>query len=214
MKYTVAYIDEVDSDIRSFKRSVLLRSTEKFDVISYKPRPSINETISEIFENHIDAIVADFRLSEEDPLVHYNGSDVIREILNIRIDFPVFILTSFEDDAIDKGFDVNIVYEKKDIQESSKFFEKVIIQIKKHKAKIELAEVRLIELLKKQNEGEITYLEEEELITLDSFIEKTLDRKSSIPNNFKCNSNSERLNKLIDKTDELINEIKLKKKNE
>ena len=73
------------------------------------------------------------RLSEEDPTVHYNGSDVIKEILNIRKDFPVFILTSFEDDAIDKGFDVNIVYEKKEIQESPKFFEKVIIQIKKHK---------------------------------------------------------------------------------
>lgn len=210
MSYKVAYIDEVDSDIRSFKRSVLLRANEKFEVVSFKPKSSITETVKEIFESHVDAIVADFRLSEEDPTVHYNGSDVIREILNIRKDFPVFILTSFEDDAIDKGFDVNIVYEKKEIQESPKFFEKVITQIKKHKAKVEMAEIRLLELIGKRKKEALTYAEEEELIELDSVIEKNLDKKGAIPDDFKKNTNTERLNDLINKTDELIREIKSK----
>lgn len=214
MKYKVAYIDEQDADIRSFKRSVLLRSAEKFEVFSVKPKSSIEDTITEIFEGDVDAVIADFRLSEEDPTVHYNGSDIVREVLNIRAEFPVFILTSFEDDAIDKGFDVNIVYEKKDIQENGKFFEKVILQIKKHKSKIENAELRLKELIEKRQKGPLNNREEEELIELDSMIEKTLDKRNSIPPDFKTITNTEKLNELINKTEELIKEVKSKKENE
>ena len=211
MNYRVAYIDEQDADIRSFKRSVLLRSVEKFEVCSVKPKSSIEDTIVEIFDCGVDAVIADFRLSEEDPTVHYNGSDIVREVLNIRAEFPVFILTSFEDDAIDKGFDVNIVYEKKDIQENGKFFEKVILQIKKHKSKIENAELRLNELLVKKQKEPLNNREEEELIELDSLIEKTLDKRNSIPADFKKITNTEKLRELINKTDELIREVKSKK---
>lgn len=208
MKYKVAYIDEVDRDIRSFKRSVLLRANEKFDVITIKPKPSIEETVSEIFENNVNAVVADFRLSEEDPTVHYNGSDVIRTVLNIRKGFPAFILTSFEDDAVDKGFDVNIVYEKKDIQTDSKFFDKVIIQIKKHLAKIESAEIRLLELIEKKKNSSLSFSEEKEFMDLDELIEESLDNRSAIPENLKLFANAEKLESILKKADEIINEVK------
>ena len=162
MNYKVAYIDEVDSDIRSFKRSVLLRANTKFEVVVVKPKEDINETVKDILDSSVDAIVSDFKLSEEAPNVHYNGSDIINAILEIREDFPVFILTSFEQDAEDKGSDVNIVYEKVDVQESSKFFDKVIHQIKKHKAKIESAEIRILELKEKQKDDTLTMSEEQE----------------------------------------------------
>lgn len=210
MNYKVAYIDEMDSDIRSFKRSVLLRANEKFEVVAIKPRADINETVSLIFENFVDAVVADFRLSEEDPTVHYNGSDLIKEVLNIRDDFPVFILTSFEDDAVDQGFDVNIVYEKVDVQETSKFFDKVILQIKKHKAKIESAELRILELTEKRKNTPLTNSEEQELLELDSLIEKSLDRKSKMPTDLKASTNSERLEELLNKADKIIEAINKK----
>lgn len=210
MSYKVAYIDEMDSDIRSFKRSVLLRANEKFEVVAIKPRADISETVSLIFENFVDAVVADFRLSEEDPTVHYNGSDLIKEILNVREDFPVFILTSFEDDAVDQGFDVNIVYEKVDVQETSKFFDKVILQIKKHKAKIETAELKILELTEKRKNTSLTNSEEQELLELDSLIEKSLDRKSKMPTDLKESTNSERLKELLNKADKIIEAINKK----
>lgn len=210
MSFKVAYIDEMDSDIRSFKRSVLLRANEKFDVVSIKPKADIHETVSLIFENFVDAVVADFRLSEEDPTIHYNGSDLIKEVLFIREDFPVFILTSFEDDAVDKGFDVNIVYEKIDVQETSKFFDKVILQIKKYKAKIESAEIRILELTEKRKTTPLTNSEEEELLELDYLIEKSLDKKSKIPIDLKDSTNSDRLKELINKADEIIEAINKK----
>ena len=213
MKYKVAYIDEVDRDIRSFKRSVLLRANVKFDVITVKPKSSIEDTVSEVFEQYADAVVADFRLSEEDPKVHYNGSDVIKQVLETRKDFPVFILTSFEDDAIDKGFDVNIVYEKKDIQSDSNFFNRVITQIKKHKAKIESAEIRLLELIEKKKNEPLLQSEEKEFLDLDILIEGSLDKRAIIPDDLKINSNTERLESILKKADEIIKEVKNKEIN-
>ena len=207
MSYKVVYIDEVDADIRSFKRSVALRANEKFDVISVKPKEDIIETVREIFSNFPDAIVADFRLSEEAPDVHYNGSDVIKEILSIRENFPVFILTSFEEDAEDKGFDVNIIYEKVEVQESSKFFDKVILQIKKHKSKIESAEIRIIELKKIQKDSSLTMSEEQELIDLDSLVSKSLDKRGFIKKDIKVSTNTDRLQALIKKADDIIDAI-------
>jgi DNA-binding NarL/FixJ family response regulator len=211
MSYKVVYIDEVDADIRSFKRSVALRANEKFEVIPIKPKEDILETVEEIFSAFPDAVVADFRLSEEAPEVHYNGADVIKEILTIREDFPVFILTSFEEDAEDKGFDVNIIYEKVDVQESSKFFDKVILQIKKHKARIESAEVRIIELQKKLSEESLTSSEEQELMDLDSLVSKSLDKRGFIQENIRISSNTDRLQALIKKADDIIEAISKQK---
>ena len=207
MSYKVVYIDEVDADIRSFKRSMALRANEKFEIIAIKPREEISETIDEVFSAFPDAIVADFRLSEEAPQVHYNGSDVIKEILSIRENFPVFILTSFEEDAEDKGFDVNIIYEKVDVQESSKFFDKVILQIKKYKARIESAEIRILELRKKMLEDSLTSSEEQELMDLDSLVSKSLDKRGYIQEDLKISSNTDRLQALIKKADDIIDAI-------
>lgn len=211
MNYKVAYIDEVDSDIRSFKRSVLLRANTKFEVVVIKPKEDINETVREILSSSVDAIVSDFKLSEEAPMVHYNGSDVINAILGIREDFPVFILTSFEQDAEDKGSDVNIVYEKVDVQESSKFFDKVVHQIKKHKAKIESAETRLIELKEKQKNTSLTMTEEQELLDLDSLVSKSLDKRGFIKEDIRVSSNTDRLKALIKKADNIIDAINKQK---
>jgi DNA-binding NarL/FixJ family response regulator len=212
MNYKVAYIDEVDSDIRSFKRSVLLRANTKFEVVVVKPKEDINETVKDILDSSVDAIVSDFKLSEEAPNVHYNGSDIINAILEIREDFPVFILTSFEQDAEDKGSDVNIVYEKVDVQESSKFFDKVIHQIKKHKAKIESAEIRILELKEKQKDDTLTMSEEQELLDLDSLVSKSLDKRGFIKDDIRVSTNTDRLQALINKADDIIEAINKQKK--
>lgn len=210
MKYKVVYIDEVDSEIRSFKRSVKLRANEKFDISVVKPKPTIESTVSKIINQFADAVVADFRLSEEAPEVHYNGSTIIEEILKIRKDFPVFILTSFEDDAIDKGFDVNIVYQKKDILSNSKFFDRVVNQIKKHRVKIKNAETRILELIKKREQKQLSQQEEYELLELDQFIEERLDQRGLITKDLKTITNSKRLKSLLDKADKILEEIKKK----
>ncbi|NJO89976.1 MAG: hypothetical protein HC831_14280, partial [Chloroflexia bacterium] len=108
-KYKVAYIDESEADIRRFQRF----SYNHLDVVPFIPKVSIEETCNDILESHVDAIIADFEFSEQLSTVHYDGTDLVSLFLKKREGFPVFILTSFEDDAISKGEDVNIIYEKK-----------------------------------------------------------------------------------------------------
>ena len=62
-------------------------------------------------ENY-DAIITDHKLNEENSNIQFDGIDLVEAILKRRIDFPCFILTSFDDEAVRDGEDVNIVYIK------------------------------------------------------------------------------------------------------
>jgi hypothetical protein len=202
-KFRVAYVDESDSDIRKFQRF----SRNFFDVIPIKPAIAKETTLSHILENQVDAVIADFDLSEQDPLIHYNGADLVSLLLEERESFPVFILTSYEDDAVSKGDDVNIVYEKSEMADGEKFLERVKTQIEKYYHRLEMAEKRLLELIEKSKTNKLDALEEEEVHKLDSLIEKALDKKYPIPDKMKQDEKIDDLSNLLSKVDELVKKL-------
>ena len=153
------------------------------------------------------AVIADYDLSEQDPTIHYTGAEVIRGVLKEREYFPVFILTSYEDDAITAGDDVNIVYEKGENARDEKFIERIKLQIEKYDHRVNQAQERLIQLLELRNERALTVTEEEETITLDSFLERSLNKPSQIPDELKTLSNKMQLAELLSKVDELLKKI-------
>lgn len=207
-KYKVAYIDESDADIRRFQRF----ARNYFEVIPFKPKADKATTAGEILNSNVNAIIVDFDLSEQDETIHYNGADLVSFILLNREMFPVFILTSYEDDAVSQGEDVNIVYEKNEMSNGEKFLERVKTQIEKYHHRLEEAEKRLLELLEVKKQRKLDALEEEELIRLDSQIEKALDKPSRIPDKIKEVEESTDLSLLLKKVDELAK--KLEDKNE
>jgi hypothetical protein len=231
-KFKIAYIDESDADIRRFQRF----SFNYFNVIPIIPKDSIEETCNEILESHVDAVVSDFEFSEQLSTVHYDGTDLVSLLLKKRENFPVFILTSYEDDAISKGEDVNIIYEKKEmvkktisqepltiltkkVDESKKqekdsrenFLERVKAQIEKYKYKLEAEENRLLELIEESKKRQLNAMEIEELSELDSKIEKALDKESRIPNILRNDKEASELSELLKKIDELAKKIDNKK---
>lgn len=231
-KFKIAYIDESEADIRRFQRF----SFNYFDVIPFIPKDSIEETCNDILESHVDAIISDFEFSEQLSTVHYDGTDLISLFLKKREDFPVFILTSYEDDAISKGDDVNIIYEKKEMikktnsQEAHKietkksdepekqekdsrenFLERVKAQIEKYKHKLETEENRLLELIAESKKRKLFAMEIEELSELDSKIEKALDKESRIPNILRNDNEASDLSALLKKVDELAKKLDTKK---
>lgn len=208
MKYKIAYIDEDQSDTRRFQRF----SYNFFDVVAIIPKDSIEDTCNEILENHVDAIVSDFDFAEQLSTVHYDGTDLVSLFLKKREGFPVFILTSYEDDAISKGEDVNIIYEKKEMDEGEQFLERVKAQIEKYKHKLETDEKRLLELISESKKRKLDALEKEELAELDSKIEKALDKESRISNILRDDKEASELSELLKKVDELAKS--LGKKNE
>lgn len=203
MKYKIAYVDENLSDTRRFQRF----SYNYFEVIPIIPSDSIEETCNEIIENHVDAIVSDFDFAEQLSTVHYDGTDLVSLFLKKREGFPVFILTSYEDDAISKGEDVNIIYEKKEMDEGKQFLERVKAQIEKYKHKLETDENRLLELIIESKKRKLDAFELDEMAELDSKIEKALDRESRISNNLRYDKEVSELSELLSKVDELAKSL-------
>lgn len=202
-KYKVAYIDESSADIRRFQRF----ARNYFEVVPILPEKSLEVTTSTILEGNVDAVIADFDLSEQDETIHYTGADLVSSILDHREAFPVFILTSYEDDAVSQGDDVNIVYEKNEMTNGEKFLERVKTQIEKYYHKLESAENRLLELINEAKTRQLNAFEEEEVIRLDSFIEKALDKKTTIPDKIRKPDESDELTELLKKVDELTRKI-------
>jgi len=206
-KYKIAYIDEDESDTRKFQRF----SFNYFDVIPFIPKVSIEETCSDILDSHADAIISDFDFAEQLSTIHYDGTDLVSLFLKKRENFPVFILTSYEDDAISKGEDVNIIYEKKEMDEGETFLQRVKAQIEKYKFKLEIEENRLLELIAESMKRRLDASENEELAELDSKIEKALDKESRIPNILREDKEASDLLELLKKVDELATKLENKK---
>lgn len=205
-KYKIAYVDESAADIRRFQRF----SYNHFEVIPFIPKESIEETCNDILEKHPDAIISDFEFAEQLSTIHYDGTDLVSLFLKKRENFPVFIITSFEDDAISKGDDVNIIYEKKEMDEGTKgekFLERVKAQIEKYKHKQEEQEKRILELITKHRTEGLNASEMDELAELDSKIEKELDKEGSIPNILRESKEALDLSQLLKKVDELAKKL-------
>ena len=65
----------------------------------------------------------------------------------------------------------------------------------------------MIQLLEKKKAGKANYDEEQRIIELDGFIEKSVDKSSSIPNEYKLSSNIDRLGELLSRVDNMINKL-------
>lgn len=212
MEYKVMFIDEETTQHEDFE--------DHFDeywpeakVICVFPSPTLNKMMEEIEQYQPNAIVVDFQLNEKktdiDYNVCYNGVELLKEIQAQKCDYPCFVLTSYDDDAVADSDDVNFVYIKKNLHFSSdngkvSFAQRVKSQIDKFLARVENAKAELSVLLEKRKSGKANVKDEGRIIELDSFLEKTIDATGAIPDEMKHLSNMERLNSLIDKVDQLI----------
>ena len=211
-KYRIGYIDETGSEIRAFQRW----AKPVFEVVAFPPIPNIDEFVDRLSAAHLDAVVADFNLNYGDPTIHYNGHDVISKILEKREGFPVFVLTSYEAAALPETDDVNNVYDKNRMNEPwnpedvRHLLNRFKLQIEKYKKKIAEQEARLIELINYKKTRPLNASEENELIELDSKLEKEFDKPSAVPQSLKETTNINKLSSLIGKVDALIQKIEEK----
>ena len=211
-QYKILFVDEVESDIRRFQRYVRRKDTdEKFELTTLTPENTLDNFMNFFRENKFDAIITDHKLHEENANISFDGIDLVRAIINERADFPCFVLTSFDDEAIINGDDVNIVYIKglMDTDGENKahatFLDKIENQIKHHRKKIEDSKTELLQLSRK---GYLDAKDEARLIELDTYIEKTTYVPSSLPAHLKSAHHLSELHKMIDNTDKLLAELK------
>jgi hypothetical protein len=220
-KFRVLFIDEEQDSLDDFLDYVEASSRgSEIEPLTELPLEDLDLMIEKIMSLNPDAIIADFNLNEKrvdiDYNVPYNGTELLEAFLSIREGFPFFILTAFDEIAINETEDVNKVYVKNILHNSHKenafkakvtFLDRVIASINHYRSKLEKSEEDLLKLLEKKQAGKTNYEDEEKIIELDSFIEKSIDGTSSIPKVHKTSTNVERLGELLNKVDELINKV-------
>lgn len=216
MSYKVLFIDEESTQHDIFKDHFEANWPEAEMVCAF-PASTIKEMLNEIDKIHPDAIIVDYQLNDKKEDIRYNvcynGVELLNAIHNQLSDFPSFVLTSYDGEAVEDSDDVNFVYVKKVLYFSSadgekvSFAQRVKSQIDKYRIRIDNARKDLLYLIDKREKGEATAQDEERIVELDTFLEKTYGNEDSVPAGLKQMSNLEKLNTLIEKVDYLINKM-------
>lgn len=216
MDYKIMFIDEEATQHEEFVDHFENYFPEA-DIKCVYPTSTIEEMLLEIENYRPHAVVADYQLNDKREgytyNVCYNGVELVKAIRKQMLDFPCFVMTSHDLEAVNYSDDVNLIYIKKTLHytfsegEKVPFAQRVKNQIDNYFNKIASAKIELKKLIDKREKGNANIQDEERLIELDSFLEKTYDAKNVIPEDMKTTSNLDRLNLLIDKVDELIRKI-------
>ena len=212
MDYKILFIDEESTQHDQFLDYFEQVCPEIVPKCEF-PLSTIGEMLQRIEELCVDAVVTDFRLNEMRTDIHYNvnydGVELINAIRKQRDGFPCFVITSHDDEAVNGTDDVNMVYIKDILKPDADkakvtFAERVTRQVDKYRSRIGNARQELSALIEKRYSGKANVHDEERIIKLDSFLEKSLDSYDSIPDELKELSNLKRLNTLIGKVDDLL----------
>lgn len=201
--YKLIYVDEQPEERRAFSRAY----DEDFELTTHHPQDNIDDCLDYIINEHFDGVVTDFKLNEHDN-IHYTGTELIDKLLEIREGFPVFILTGYPngdgDPAIDHVTDVNIIYNKDELtteKPKTLLKDKILKNIKNYKLRITESSERLNELIEKNG---LTLKEESELLKLDGFIERALDKETALPDSIKREFINRRFDDLISLGNEIL----------
>lgn len=179
----------------------------EFDVIEIDPSPSMEDITSIIMERKIDALLIDYNLSSY-ATISYTGVQLAKYIQEKFFEFPLFILTSYEDELYEQEvFDAYQIFDfERYLSEPLERVElhyKLIEQVAKYQKQIELWKDEIKRLLpEKGKSAEV----DTRILELDGKLEKTIDGHSAIPDTVKNILQSNKLDELIDKIDMFLKE--------
>ena len=165
----------------------------------------INDLIEQIKNHNLDAVIVDYCLTSS-VNVSYNGVAASNEILENFSNFPVFVLTGYEEELYEhevfnsyQVFNYNRYMAEEN--ESAEFHTKLIEQILKTRKQKELWIRELQELLPREGaSAEI----DARILELDATIEKSINKKHMISIETKKKLEDPKLDELISKIDKIL----------
>ncbi|WP_462361457.1 hypothetical protein [Parvimonas micra] len=178
----------------------------KLDPIEIKIKNDIEKLIKEVIDKKIDCMIIDYKLSSFG-IINFNGIEFAKELFNTLYDFPIFILTSYEDDLFcNEVYDAYKIFDfgryLREDSERIEFNFKIIEQVCKTKKQFLLWENELLDLISRKGESaEI----DSRIIDLDTKIERSLNGRFSFSKKKKIDWDN-KLDELITKLDEIIKE--------
>lgn len=202
---------QIMSKLDDFVKGASAEIKERYERYSLNPieleiKADIEDLLEEILDNDIDALIIDYKLSSYEVAVDYTGVKFAEETDKKYLDFPVFILTSYEGELYQKEiFDAHKVYDferyMNDDQERIEINRKIVEQCIKRKRQIEEWKTQLEELLPKQGESREI---DEKIMDLDTKLEKSFDGEHAIPKELKEKLSGDNFTLLLSKLDDLL----------
>ena len=211
-KYKILYIDEEKKELRAFKRNF----DQIFEVETQLPVEDMEELIRPVIDNTVDALIVDHLLTEYrrdvKERITYTGADIIEKVKSQKNDFPCFVLTSYDEEAARNLGDVNDIYPKAMRNPEHKFGkltlqETIRFQIEHYKNRIKEKQARLCKLLAKYEKEGLRPVEENELLDIDNYLERTIAEDKALPKLKKEEIAFRKINELIASTKELLERL-------
>jgi DNA-binding NarL/FixJ family response regulator len=170
-KYKIGYLDEESQWIDKF----MMRFNDYFDIYTFKldAQTTIEDIIKQVIVEGLDCLVADFELKEADT-IQFNGDEVIEELRSRYPFFPVFIITSKdEDDVLNQVEDNDIVRLKDELDSKPDILKhRISNKIESYYSQIEQSEKLIQELVEKRKGDGLSPAEEQTLTDEYSFLGK------------------------------------------
>ena len=165
------------------------------------------DMVQKVYETKPDALIIDYKLSSQQNIA-YTGISLASAIDAKLHDFPIFILTSFQDDVFSKEcFDVYQVFDFEryigDQKERLEINSKIVEQIRKYNRTILQWKSELAQLLPLRGSNVSV---DERIVELDTWIENSIDGTSALSPKMKRDLDSNHIQALIAKIDSIINE--------
>jgi hypothetical protein len=208
-KLRIGYLDEEKG------AQISVRSCLKthFDVFLIEVTKSLtpNDVIEYIRKEHLDLIIIDFILTDTG-IINFNADAIIEVINNWNPYFPVLVLTSHPNDAINQVENVNIVNEKAPLFGTMENKETFILKLEKiienSKRRKDVSLRRIEELARKKIEGPLTLDEEEEYYTLFRFINDSFPDDKILPTHLFTPESVTELQDLLNSAKEILSSLK------
>lgn len=177
----------------------------KLNPIELKLINNLKDMVETIYASKLDALIIDYKLSSQQN-ISYTGIELVTAIQEKLFEFPIFILTSYQDDLfLQECFDVYQVFDfERYIQDQNERIEvnsKIVEQIRKYRNSILSWKKELLELIPQIGTN---HKIDERIIELDTRIEKSIDGVSALSEKMKVDLDVNRIQTLIDKIDKLI----------
>lgn len=204
MKPKIVYVDNEIDNVHNFQGTF----DDSFDVIPAKIQKTLDEMVDYLIQLNADGYVIDYLFSDTMPDIKYTGAELYNQLRDLKCELPVIILTGQEDKMQHTIYDPYHIISKDGLQEPTQFEKKLLQFVTDHKNKVEKANKRLKELIAKKQKVKLNLSEEEELINLDTFIEKVTFQKGLVPEALKKNDVTERLDKMLAQTAEILKVLK------
>lgn len=182
-------------------------SNVRFEVFEIPLSVDMNDITEYIINEKIDALLIDYNLTSY-ATVPYTGVQLARYIQERFMEFPLFILTSYEDELYEQEvFDVYQIFDfERYLSEPKERIElhyKLLQQVVKYHKQLELWKKEIESLLPQKGQSATI---DKRILELDTKLEKSIDGHAAIPEKIKNDLRSNKLDELIGKIDLLLKE--------